>query len=209
MCGRYKLSANSHELWESFDLHGFPIQLPPHFNIAPTQQIAVIRTPHQLEFVRWGLTQPSARSGGFNVRVESLAAPAYREAIRQRRCLILADGFYEWKADGGKKQPFLVVRADRRPFAFAGIWQDALTGNGEVVPAAAILTTKPRGVVAEVHDRMPLILPARACDAWLDSSSRYRDLLEPDAETLQLVPVSTLVNSSKNDDARLIEPRGG
>ena len=96
MCGRYKLSTPGDELWESFDLHGFPLELPPHFNIAPTQPVPVIRTPHQLEFLRWGLTPPNSKVGGFNVRVESLGAPGYRDAIRNRRCLIIADGFYEW-----------------------------------------------------------------------------------------------------------------
>ncbi len=95
------------------------------------------------------MAKPSA--GGFNVRVESLAAPMYREAIRQRRCLILADGFYEWRAEAKHKQPFLLQRSDRRPFAFGGIWAEMLLPNGELVPSAAILTTSPRGVAAEVH----------------------------------------------------------
>jgi putative SOS response-associated peptidase YedK len=199
MCGRYKLSTPGDELWEHFDIHGEPLELPPHFNIAPTQPIAVIRVPHQLEFLRWGLTLPNPRAGGINVRVESLAAPMYRDSIRNRRCLILADGFYEWKLEGKTKQPFLVRRKDGAPFAFAGLWQDSFLPNGEVVPAAAILTTTPRGVAAEVHDRMPVILPAAAQASWLDPTARYRDLLEPDAAQLELFPVSSLVNSPAND----------
>jgi len=115
MCGRYKLSTPGDELWEHFDLHGEQLPLLPRFNIAPTQPIPVIRTPHALELLRWGLPMANPKAGGFNVRVESLAAPMYREAIRQRRCLILADGFYEWRAEGKQKQPFLLQRNDRNP----------------------------------------------------------------------------------------------
>jgi putative SOS response-associated peptidase YedK len=117
----------------------------------------------------------------------------------------LADGFYEWKPLVEAKKPFLIKRKDGKPFAFAGMWDQATLKNGEVVDACAILTTTPRGVAGEVHDRMPVILPASARDAWLNPASKYRDLLAPDAETLELVPVSTLVNSVKNDDARLAE----
>jgi putative SOS response-associated peptidase YedK len=206
MCGRYKLSTPGDELWEHFDLHGEQLPLVPRFNIAPTQPIAVMRAPHLLEFLRWGLPMASPKAGGFNVRVESLAAPRYREAIRQQRCLIVADGFYEWRAEGKHKQPFLLQRRDRQPFAFAGIWADMLLPSGELVASAAILTTAPRGVAAEVHDRMPVILPAPDQNRWLDPAARYKPLLESDADALELVPVSNLVNSSKNDDARLIEP---
>ncbi|MEI9947488.1 MAG: SOS response-associated peptidase [Pseudomonadota bacterium] len=206
MCGRYKLSTPGDELWESFDIHGEQLPLVPRFNIAPTQPIAIIREPHQLEFLRWGLTLPNPKSGGFNVRVESLNASFYRDSIQGRRCLILADGFYEWKVLGDPaatkkpvKQPYLIRRPDGKPFAFAGIWDNAQLKNGEVVPACAILTTTPRGVAGEVHDRMPVILPEAARGAWLDSRARYRDLLEPDAD-LELVAVSSRVNSVKNDD---------
>ena len=206
MCGRYKISAPGDELWEHFDLHGFPVELPPHFNIAPTQQIGIIRTPHQLEFVRWGLRVPNPRAGGFNVRVESLGAPIYRDSIRGRRCLILADGYYEWKAVGKVKQPILIKRQDGKPFAFAGLWDKIILKNGETVDAAAILTTTPRGVAADVHDRMPVILPTENYAKWLDPTARYRDLLEPDTTALELVPVSTLVNSVKNDGPACAEP---
>jgi len=206
MCGRYKLSTPGDELWEHFDIHGEQLPLVPRYNIAPTQPIPVIRTPHTLELVRWGLPMKSPKAGGFNVRVESLAAPMYRDAIRQRRCLILADGFYEWRAEGKRKQPFLLQRKDRRPFAFAGIWADLRLPNGEMTPSAAILTTSPRGVAAQVHDRMPLILPADFQSRWLDANSRYKDLLQTDADALELVPVSNLVNSAQNDDPRVIEP---
>jgi len=204
MCGRYKVTETGEKIWEWFDIHGKPLVLTPHWNIAPAQEIAVIRVVHELTFLRWGLKSPRAKSGGFNVRVESLAAPAYREAIRQRRCLIPADGFYEWKPLVEAKKPYLIQRRDRNPFAFAGIWEKIELG-GKLVDACAILTTEPRGVVAEVHDRMPLILPKSAFTKWLDPASRYKELLEPDFEDLELVPIGKMINDTRNDDPRVIE----
>lgn len=210
MCGRYKVSTPGDELWESFDIHGDVPELVPRFNIAPTQPIAIIRTSHQLEFLRWGLQLPNLRGGGFNVRIESLGASLYRDSVAGRRCLILADGYYEWQIvsehKSATKQPFLIQRVDGKPFAFAGIWDKAKLKSGEIVDATAILTTTPRGVAAQVHDRMPLILPTQARAAWLDPTTHYRELLEPDAEELELVPVSTRVNSAKNDDPACAEP---
>ena len=206
MCGRYTVSTPGDELWESFDLHGEQLPLVPRFNIAPTQPVPIIRTPHQLELLRWGIVVPNPKAGGFNVRVESLGAPFYRDAIRQRRCLIIADGFYEWKALVEAKQPYFIKRSDGKPFAFAGIWSEVVLKNGEVMDACAILTTAPRGVTAQVHSRMPVILRPEARAAWLDPDARFRDLLTPDSETLEACAVSSLVNSTKNDDLRLVEP---
>ncbi len=207
MCGRYKVSTPGDELWESFDVHGDDMPpLVPRFNVAPTDSVPVIRSPHRGELLRWGIKLPNPKAGGFNVRVESLGAPFYRDSIRGRRCLILADGFYEWKALVEAKQPYLIQRGDRRPFAFAGIWDTVKLKSGEIVEACAILTTTPRGVVPQVHDRMPVILRPEAYAQWLDPQARYKDLLEPDAESLELCKVSSLVNSVKNDDARLLEP---
>jgi putative SOS response-associated peptidase YedK len=117
----------------------------------------------------------------------------------------LANGFYEWKALVEAKKPYLIQRHDHKPFAFAGIWDKVKMKTGEIVDACTILTTKPKGVLTEVHDRMPVILPRDALEKWLDPTSRYLDLLEPDADALELVPVSALVNNVKNDDARLVE----
>jgi len=206
MCGRYTVSTPGDELWESFDLHGEQLPLIPRFNIAPTQPVPIIRTPHQLEQIRWGLKLPNPKAGGFNVRVESLGAPFYRDSVRERRCMIVADGFYEWKALVEAKQPYFVKRRDGKPFAFAGIWDRAVLKNGEVVDACAILTTAARGAIGEVHQRMPVVLPPDAHARWLDPAARFKDLLEPDADSLELYPVSSLVNSVRNDDSRLVEP---
>ena len=207
MCGRYKVSTPGDELWEAFDLHGEVWQPPARYNIAPSQPVLLVRTPHRLETMRWGLRfATGSKSNGINVRVESLGAPLYREAVRTRRCLILADGFYEWQIDAHKKKrPFLLQRSDKKPFAFAGIWSPTQLANGELVDACAILTTAARGVVAVVHHRMPVILPRAHEHAWL-TAARYDDLLVPDVSDLQAYPVSALVNSPANDDARLIEP---
>ena len=207
MCGRYKLSAKHESVWEHFDIHGeIPFEFVPRYNIAPTQPIAVVREPHKLELVRWGLKLPNPKAGGFNVRVESLGAPFYRDSIDGRRCLIIADAFYEWKIIGDPaakkpaKQAYLIKRHDGEPFAFAGIWDRAKMPNGSFQDCAAILTTTPRGVASQVHDRMPVILPADAQNAWINPAVRWRELLEPDAATLELVAVSPFVNSVKNED---------
>jgi putative SOS response-associated peptidase YedK len=167
--------------------------------------VLVFRKPHEPELIRWGIKIPNPKAGGFNVRVESLGAPFYRDSIRGRRCLVVADGFYEWKALVEAKKPYLIQRHDGQPFAFAGLW-DKVQVKGEMVDACAILTTTPRGVMPQVHDRMPVILSKAAQEAWLDPTSRYMDLLTPDADTLELVPVSTLVNSVKNEGPDLIRP---
>jgi len=211
MCGRYKLSAKNESVWAHFDIHGeMPFRFEPRYNIAPTQPIPVIRIPHVLEMIRWGLRLPNPKAGGINVRVESLAAPMYRDAIRQHRCLIPADGYYEWKVTSEPnakkviKQPFIVRRHDGESFAVAGLWLEHVTPDGELIPAAAILTTVPHGPAAEVHDRMPLILPRDSESAWLDPTSKYRDLLAPDWSTLEIQAVPTLVNSPKNEGPELI-----
>ena len=206
MCGRYTVSTPGDELWESFDLHGEQLPLIPRFNVAPTQPVPIIRTQNKLEQIRWGLKVPNPKAGGFNVRVESLGAPFYRDSIRQRRCLIIADGFYEWKLLVEAKQPYFVKRRDGKPFAFAGIWDQALLKNGEVVDACAILTTTARGAISEVHHRMPVVLAPHAYANWLDPASSFRDLLDPDAGPVEVYAVSARVNLVKNDDPLLVDP---
>ncbi|MEO6603527.1 MAG: SOS response-associated peptidase [Polyangiaceae bacterium] len=207
MCGRYKVSTPGDELWETFDVHGD--NMPPlvaRYNVAPTDRVPVIRSLHHGELLRWGIKLPNPKAAGFNVRVESLGAPFYRDSIQGRRCLILADGFYEWKALVEAKQPYLIQRQDKKPFAFAGLWDKVTLRNGETVDACAILTTTPRGVMPQVHDRMPVILRPEHYEAWLDPKSPYKALVEPDADELELIKVSPLVNSVKNDGPELIKP---
>jgi putative SOS response-associated peptidase YedK len=149
MCGRATLSTSPEDLREAFGLSDLP-ELPPRFNIAPTQPIAVIREPHRLELLRWGLILPGGhRQGarGINVRVESVArAPAYRESFRKRRCLVIVDGFFEWERRDKGKQPFVVRREDGKPFGLAGIWERSTTTDGEVIDTCAVITGDARSV---------------------------------------------------------------
>jgi putative SOS response-associated peptidase YedK len=210
MCGRATLSTPGDELRDIFGLDEVP-EFPPRFNIAPTQPIAVIREPRRLELLRWGLVLPGAhRHGaqGINVRVETVArAPAYRESFRKRRCLVIVSGFFEWQRRDKVKQPFFIRREDSKPFALAGIWDSSITSHGEVIESCAVITGDSKGAMTELHNRMPLIVPATGYARWLDPSGReLADLLVPSATGLVTYPVSTLVNSPANDDPRCIEP---
>jgi putative SOS response-associated peptidase YedK len=203
MCGRATLATPTEILRALFELYQTPA-LSPRYNIAPSQDLAIIREPHKLELVHWGLPD-AGRSRGINVRAESVArAPRYRDAFRTRRCLVIVDGFFEWRRSSGKrKQPHLIRREDGRPFALAGIWDRS--GEGE--DTCAIVTATAQGVVADLHDRMPLILPPEVHARWLARDERKPlDLLVPDASALTSHPVSAAVNSPANDDPRLIEP---
>ncbi len=212
MCGRATLTTGADDLREFFGLEETP-ELPPRYNIAPTQPIAVIREPRRLEFLRWGLSLSGGQrhgAQGINVRVETVArAPAYRDSFRRRRCLVVVDGFYEWRKAEKARQPFLVRQGDKRPFALAGIWDRAVTSDGEVVDACAIVTGDARGVVAELHDRMPLVVPRESYDLWLSTDAKAGELLEliaPRETGFVSQPVSNLVNSPANDDPRVLEP---
>lgn len=207
MCGRASLSVDPEELREIFDLNETP-ELPPRYNIAPSQPIAVIRTPHHLELLRWGA--PHGSGLGINVRVESVArAPGYRDSFWHRRCLVVVSSFYEWKKTEKAKQPYVVCREDRKPFALGGIWAHMATSDGEVIDVCSILTGPPKGVVAELHDRMPLVISHERYAMWLAQESRKADLmpaLATDANGLIAYPVSSFVNSASNDGPECIEP---
>jgi putative SOS response-associated peptidase YedK len=204
MCGRTTLVTPAADLRQGFGLDEVA-ELPQRYNIAPTQPIAVIRQPRRLELLRWGLVLPDApaRGPGINVRVETVArAPAYRDAFRQRRCLVIVDGFYEWQRRGKIRQPFAIRRADGGPFALAGIWNAYVHGDGEVVDCCAIITGPATGVITPLHDRMPLIVPPAARARWLAAGTRASelfDLMTADATALETYPVSALVNSPRND----------
>jgi putative SOS response-associated peptidase YedK len=210
MCGRTTLATAPADLKELFGLDEVP-ELPLRYNIAPTQPIAVIRQPHRLEHLRWGLVlpDPRLRGPGINVRVESVArVPAYRDAFRARRCLVIVDGFYEWQRREKVSQPFAIRRTDHKPFALAGIWVPCVTSEGEVIDCCAIITGASTGVVTALHDRMPLIVPPSAYARWLAPETRAGELsalMTQDTSALETYPVSTLVNSPDNDDPSCIE----
>jgi putative SOS response-associated peptidase YedK len=211
MCGRATLTTSTADLRNLFGLEAIP-DLVPRYNVAPSQPIAVLREPRRLELLRWGLAPPpGAHHAGINVRVETVArAPAYRASFRARRCLVVVDGFFEWRRHGKTSKPFLLRRPDGKPFALAGIWDRSITADGEVVDACAVLTRPAVGPAATLHDRMPLILAPERYDAWLDAGTRDASaLLVPADVELALRPVSNAVNSPANDDPRCIEEVDG
>src|SRR5215472_9933854 len=173
MCGRATLTASGDDLREAFDLAETP-SFPARFNIAPTQPIAVIRSPRRLEWLRWGLVPPWARdvregNRFINARVETAPTlPVYRDAFASQRCLVVVDGFYEWRGKGPGRRPFHLRRPDKKPFALAGLWARWVSRDGEVVESCTVLTTDAKGVVADLHDRMPVVLEPGFYGAWLD-----------------------------------------
>ncbi len=204
MCGRYSV-ARPDELGETFELEESPPAVPlvPRWNVAPTQEAPVVRRTaagrRRLDLLRWGLIAPRATSpagGPINARSETVETlPAFRDAFRARRCLVPADGFYEWLRLEGRRHPFHIRRRDRRTFAFAGLWSGSFT----------ILTCPPNDVVRPLHDRMPVILPAAAWELWLAPAAEPAELqalLVPWAtDELEAVPVSTAVNRAGHEGA--------
>jgi putative SOS response-associated peptidase YedK len=219
MCGRYTLKTPVEELAEEFGFEASSVELPPNYNVAPTQEVAAVLEEdgkRRLELLRWGLIpswadDPSIGSRMINARSETAPEkPSFRRAFRERRCLIPADGFYEWQRTNGAKQPYYIRMKEGRPFAFAGLWESWKDDGGPEIRSCTILTTKPNALAAEIHDRMPVILPAGSYDAWLDPETGRDELyglLAPYPEDeMEAYPVSRFVNSPQNNDPRCIEP---
>jgi putative SOS response-associated peptidase YedK len=222
MCGRYKLSRRKQVVEEYFDAVSSEEDWAPRFNVAPTQPVAVIRQNpkeplRELSRMRWGLIPSWAKDASgaarmINTRAETASTkPAFRDAMKSRRCLIPADGFYEWKRDGKTKQPYCFEVNDAELFAFAGLWEGWKDPSGSWIKACSILTTTPNAVTASVHDRMPVILDPDGYDLWLDPGmtnvDAASDLLKPyDARLMRCYPVSTRINSVVNDDAECSRP---
>lgn len=224
MCGRYTLSTNAQVLADLFRLEEAPA-LPPRFNIAPTQEVAIVRAeaepgPWRLSLAHWGLIPSWAKDRGIGARMINARAdtaaekPAFRAAFKARRCLIPADGFFEWQATGGRKQPQYIRLRDSGPFAFAGLWERWEPAEEDAVESCTILTTDPNEVLRPIHNRMPVILPAAAWPLWLDPAVRERDQLQPllvpyPADAMIAYPVGLGVNSPRHDDPTCIEPLPG
>jgi putative SOS response-associated peptidase YedK len=215
MCGRYSLEARPDEIAEAFDL-AEAFLFEARYNIAPTQRVPVVRVDEgsgsrRVATIRWGLTShPGNPRPLINARSETVARkPSFRKSFRSRRCLVPATGFFEWQKLGGAKQPFHIQRADRGLFAFAGIWDEALLGDGSHVEAFAVLTTEPNRIMRPIHDRMPVLLARESWATWLESDTpqQYSALLVPAPdEILTAIPVGNRVNSPANDDPACIEP---
>jgi putative SOS response-associated peptidase YedK len=219
MCGRYTLKTPVEKLAEEFGFDASSVELPPNYNVAPTQEVAAVLAENghrRLELLRWGLIpswadDPGIGSRMINARSETAPEkPSFRRAFRERRCLIPADGFYEWKRVNGGKQPFYIHMKEERPFAFAGLWESWKEDGGPEVRSCAILTTRPNALAREIHDRMPVILPAGSYAAWLDPEAEKEELVAllapyPEDE-MEAYPVSRFVNSPQNNDPRCVEP---
>jgi len=219
MCGRYAITSAPEAIRALFR---YPEQsnFPPRYNVAPTQPIPIVRLhegKRRFALMRWGLLpswvkDPKTFALLVNARGESVIdKPAFRAAMKYRRCLIPADGFYEWKPVAGRKQPYYVRLKSGAPMALAGLWETWTGPNGEELDTAAIVTTRANRLLAPIHDRMPVIVPPEAFDLWLNCSEVDAEtaaaLIAPAPEdALEAYEVSTAVNRTANDNAKLVEP---
>lgn len=221
MCGRYALTIDPGDLQAAFPEFTFPMQGSPRYNIAPSQPILALPNDrkNQADFFVWGLIpswakDPSIGNRMINARAETLAEkPSFRSAYKYHRCLIFADGFFEWQARPGikSKVPHFIRLKSKAPFAFAGLWDRWQPADGSEVCSATIITTEPNELMATLHNRMPVILKSNTYTQWLDpapqSPDRLQNLLVPyPTEEMEAYPVSMLVNSPGNDRAECILP---
>lgn len=213
MCGRFSMTSPIEQIQLAFDISNLDeVDMTPRYNVAPSQQILSIvgdGKDHRAGFLKWGLVPSWSKDPkiGFkmiNARSETVdTKPSFRNLLKRRRCLIVADGFYEWKNEDGKKQPYRIKMKEDHLFAFAGLW-DRWENSGEIIHSCTIITTEANEVVSGIHDRMPVILPKDRQDIWLNpavqDSSQLKELLQPfPAEEMIAYQVSSLVNSPKND----------
>ena len=213
MCGRYSLATDMEGLEQRFAFSGEGLPREPRFNIAPTQEVLTITndgTKNHASLMKWGLIQswakdPSIGNRMINARAETVGErPSFRRAFESRRCLVIADGFYEWMKVGRRKVPMRITIGSGEPFGFAGLWEMWRSPDGEIVHSCTIITTEPNAVMEPIHNRMPVILPREAEGLWLAPSraeaSARRALLVPHvAAHMEAYEVSALVNSPKND----------
>ncbi|MGB3135248.1 MAG: SOS response-associated peptidase [Nodosilinea sp.] len=223
MCGRFSLSQTGDTLAKTFHFGDAP-PVAPRYNVAPTQPVVTVAAtaadsaPH-FNLLQWGLIpswakDPAVGSRLINARAETVAEkPSFRAAFKRRRCLVLADGFYEWQRQGDRqpKQPHYIFLKDHRLFAFAGLWEHWSDPSGGDLQTCTILTTDPNPLMEPIHNRMPVILSPKDYAAWLDPSYFQRQdlqaMLRPyNADAMDRYPVSTLVNKPQNDDPACMEP---
>jgi len=216
MCGRYSLLAPKKAVQRLFGCVTSAINFSPRYNIAPSQ-IAPVVTRHNdgaqnLKLMRWGLapswsTSTNNRYSLFNARVETVATKrTYRDAYRERRCLVPADGFYEWKKQGNIKEPYRISLTNKKIFAFAGLWERRDNGATSPIDSFTILTTSANSLISPIHARMPVILPTEAQTDWL-SGSELEPLLSPyPAENMTTYPLDPYVNDARHDDLKCLSP---
>jgi putative SOS response-associated peptidase YedK len=223
MCGRFTLRTPAGEVAEQFGLLVVP-RLEPRFNVAPSQPVAAVRIApdedpprRELAWLRWGLVpgwakDPAVGNRLINARAETAAVkPAFRAALRRRRCLVVADGFYEWQPQGKRKQPYYIRLRQGRPFGFAGLWEVWEGPEHARLESCTLLTTAANDLVRPIHDRMPVIIAPADYQPWLDAAvddtQQLLPLLRPyPGEEMTAYAVGPLVNNPGNDDPRCIEP---
>lgn len=219
MCGRYTLASGPERVRQRFGVAEVPREWTARYNIAPSQDVPVIANlpERRVEMFRWGLLpswakDPALGNRMINARAETLREkPSFRAAFARRRCLILADGFYEWKKVGAGKVSMYVRLASGEPFAFAGLWESWQPREGEPVRSCTVITTEANAVVAPIHDRMPVILAPEHYARWLDPRPGDPDTLQPllvpyPAGEMTAFAVSRAVNNPRNDSPECIEP---
>ena len=221
MCGRYSLISDLQDLARQFEFDGTGFEHSPRYNVAPTQPVLTVtnREGRLAEYMRWGLIPSWAKDASIgarliNARGETAAQkPSFRNALQRRRCLVLADGFYEWQKVGKGKRPMRIVLKSGEPFAFAGLWESWRNPDGETVRSCTIVTTEANDLLRPIHERMPVILPRELEEFWLDGdvtdSEALTDVLTPYAgEDMDYYEVSTLVNRATNNGPDLVVPVG-
>jgi putative SOS response-associated peptidase YedK len=220
MCGRFTLTTDIEQLEERFSFHAANLSFTPRYNIAPSQTVLTVigdEKGNRGGLLRWGLIPSWAKDAAIgnrmiNARAETVAEkPSFRRALQQRRCLILADGFYEWQQKGKKKTPLFITLTSRAPFAFAGLWETWRPPDGEAIHSCTIITTTPNTLMGSIHNRMPVILAREAETTWLDwtitEPEKLLPLLVPYPETLMdAYEVALTVNSPKNDSPACVAP---
>lgn len=220
MCGRYVLYHSKKQIADRFKLTHPTLEFEPRYNISPTQQVlAIIDTGEQRELTqfKWGLIpfwakDPKIASQLINARAETISEkPSFRNALVKRRCLIPANGWYEWKKGAGGSQPYLIGRTDNELLSFAGLWEEWKSPEGEKIQTCTIITVEANDLLQKVHHRMPALIGPEHEEEWLDAGSHYAPgivqlLRTYEGDDLQIVPVSKSVNSPTHDSASLIEP---
>jgi len=222
MCGRFTLTVDPADLQRTYPEFTFPTaKTSPRYNVAPTQPILVVPNDgsNKADYFVWGLIpswakDPKIGNNLINARADSLAQkPAFRSAYKYHRCLIFADGFFEWQSQPGVKTkvPYYIRLKSEKPFAFAGLWEHWQSPDGSEIKSATIITTEPNELTGKIHNRMPVILPESAFSQWLDpapkNAANLQNLLVPyPSDEMKAYPISTAVNAPANDSPEIIKP---
>ena len=219
MCGRFTNHLTWEQIVELYEITNtdYRPNLRPNYNIAPTQTVPVVRQSddgNELVLMRWGFERHWAKNSIINATAEKVAkSSVFRGAFDERRCVVPADGFFEWKSEDGKRQPYRITLVDERPFAFAGIWDKWKAdkegkdfAEGDEIETFCIITTTPNAMMKSIHRRMPVILDDQTYDPWLDGSGGVEMLAPYESDQMTAYKVSTRVNSVKNNDVECVTP---